>query len=195
MRHTSEPQVFNFKRKSEDEPQPPAGLSYVRQESGCSQEGEAYSQREPGPVCSATCQKSYGIPLQLEQAVAANLASVQSETVCKRHNHVSGCHNAWGVPATACGRTCSTCTGPPESTPSSLTWWNQGLQASSSLPAEFWDVARRVEPFWPDYVSEPSAHCLQSSGGPQTRSSGPWQQSSARTAATTRCCRSALGRR
>ena len=42
--------MFNFKQKSEEEPQQASGLSYVRQESGCSQEGEAYSQREPGQL-------------------------------------------------------------------------------------------------------------------------------------------------
>ena len=87
-------QVFNFKQKSEDEPQQSAGLSYVRQESGCSQEGEAYSQREPGPVCSATLEalSSSSRVAPLTWLLSHLRTSAKSITM-----RLGASHNAWGL--------------------------------------------------------------------------------------------------
>ena len=86
--------MFNFKQKSEDEPQQSAGLSYVRQESGCSQEGEAYSQREPGRVCSATLEavSSSSRVVPLTWLLSHLRTSAKSITMC-----LGASHSAWGL--------------------------------------------------------------------------------------------------
>ena len=186
---TFAPQVFNFKQKSEDERQQSAGLSYVRQESGCSQEGEAYSQREPSPVCYAILNAPSSLTrvVPLAWLLSTLKMSAKSITMC-----LGASHNAWDMPATACRWTCGMCTRQPGFKPSFQTLRNEGstLSPACQLTSSKW-LAELISPLG----SDPSACCLQSSGGQQTRLSGPWQQSSARTAATTLCCRSALDRR
>ena len=93
--------MFNFKQKSEDEPQQPAGLLYVRQESGCSQEGEAYSQRKPCPVRCASLEAHSSLsrvvpPILL---LSASSPSPQFTTQVLRHDGMRAASLPASLPA------------------------------------------------------------------------------------------------